>query len=96
MDDVEDLMHRRLEADNPAALSDAGKVWKKVPMSHYYGREDTADIVGAEIAIQAAALDNMQLSDQVLRLLQQDIGLNTVVDDAITRIFVATMAPEAL
>jgi hypothetical protein len=94
--DVENLMRRRLETDNPTAMSEAGKVWKKLPMNHYYGREDTADIVGAEVAVQAAALDKMQLSDQVLRLLQRDIGLSTIVDDVITRIFVATMAPEPL
>lgn len=92
--DVENLMRRRLETDNPKAVSEAGTVWKKLPMNHYYGREDIVDIVGAEVAVQAAGLDQLRLSDQVLRLLQRDIGLSTIVDDVIIRIFVATMAPE--
>ena len=96
LSDVEKLMRQRLENDSPNAVSEAGKVWMQLRLKYYYRQEDAADIMSAEVAMQAAALDNVQLSDEVLRLLQKDIGLSTLVDEAITRIFVATMSPEPL
>jgi hypothetical protein len=96
IDDVEQLLKDRIRADSPQQFSQAGTVWKELRLGFYYQDENVADIVAADIAVQAAALDQLKLSDTVLRLLQRDINLDTPVTNAINRIFVATFVPEPL
>jgi hypothetical protein len=93
LEDVDLLLKLRLAADSPAKFAKVGAVWKEMRLGFYYLDDKVADIIAADVAVQCAALDGVKLSNDVLRLLQDDIGLNTLASDAISRIFVATSVP---
>jgi hypothetical protein len=87
-------MDEELTDRAPERREEAAETWHRQPMGFYFPRnEDTTDLCALAVLNRALKEDGMRVSDAVKKRVRELVNTPTIVDDAITIIFLATARP---
>ena len=91
---VKAIMNQELADRAPSRRTAAGDTWPRQKMSFFFpANEDTVDLCALAVLKQALEEDSMRVTNTVMRRVRELISTATVVDDAISVVFLATAQP---
>jgi hypothetical protein len=91
---VKKLMKQYLDEKAHDRLEQAGTTWLQQAMGFYFpGNEDTADLCALTVLKQALASDGTTVTSSVKSAVRDLVNTDTVTDDAVKVIWLATFQP---